>query len=296
MSYKYKIKCEDDLLTGATLTVTIPESDLDKKALYTILFDTPSFILPFNCVYVDGEIRFVYRIGHYSKLQHLAGSWARNDYIELWAGLVSPLLECEDWFMQSSSFLIQTEYLFYNEETKSVCYIYIPSVNYISDHSSMKELVVDVSKLISVDDAYLENKLLKAIIKSYDSEDILKMLRAHTSEVDVLSDMSFSAGSYAANSPPGENGMPDKPIAAYHTDSSVAAPKSGYAQENKPVYDAGNQEYSDLDFGDVIIDIPEKGAKTKKDRKKQKDNEGKSSGGIFGGIFRKKSEKAKNVS
>jgi len=295
MSYKYKIKYEEDLLAGEILTITIPESDLDKKALYTILFDMPQFVMPFTCVFVDGEVRLVYKTGQHSKLQHLAGNWEREEYIELWSGLISPLLECEDWFMQSNSFLIKTDYLFYDKESKSVCFIYIPSICHISDHNSMKELVVDVSKLISVDDAYLENKLLKAIIKSFDSEDIMKLLRSYTPEIEALSEISHTAETYEESSPLSESGLSDEPVSLHHTESSVAVPAPAYTQKNKMLYDS-NQDSSELDYGDIIIDIPEKGAKAKKDRKKQKHDEGKSKGGIFGGIFRKKSEKDKNVS
>ncbi|MCL2365918.1 MAG: DUF6382 domain-containing protein [Oscillospiraceae bacterium] len=288
----YKIECKNDTLTGETVTVTICESDLDKKALYTILFDTPKFILPFNYVHIDGEVRFVYQVGLHCKLQHLTGAWEKKEYIELWTSIINPLFDCKDWFMQSDGFLLKSEHIFYNQETKSVCFVYIPSIHCTSDQSSVQELVADVSELISVDDAYLENKLLKAIMKNFDPEDILKLLRSYIPEADILSERSYLPESQVSSGQVPANGLSDMSITKRLPESR--APVYTHLTQKKESMYVSKQESTQSDFGDIIIDIPERRVKAKKDRKKKVRNEEDTApreriyGNILGAIFGRK--------
>ena len=96
----YDIQSKSDILTGTSLIIKIPEEDLDRKALYTILEDKPDFILPFRHRAVDGQIEFVYRVWAQSKLQYLAGDRNPQEYVGLWSGLLCPLFDCSDWFMR----------------------------------------------------------------------------------------------------------------------------------------------------------------------------------------------------
>jgi len=173
----YDIECKNDLLTGTTLIVKIPEDEIDRKALYTIQTDMPPFIIPFNHYCSDGEALFVYNIGMHCKLQYMTGNRAAKDYAQLWISVLSPILECADWFMHPNGFLLDSEYLYYDKNKKSCCFVYIPSIRNISQHTQLKELVADISKFISVDDAILENKILRAIMKNFDPNELLQTLR-----------------------------------------------------------------------------------------------------------------------
>ena len=172
----YEILTKNDYLTGASVIIKIPESDLDKKALYTIQADKPEFLIPFSYRSVDGQIEFIYRIGTQSKLQYLSGLRSPKEYAALWSGLLAPLLDCGDWFMKQYSFVLSIDHLYYDREKKMICYIYIPSVQNCSEYSAIKEMAVEFSKHVSVANAELENMVLRAIMKDFNPKDFLQML------------------------------------------------------------------------------------------------------------------------
>ena len=175
---RYQIDSRSDLLAGASVTVRIPEEDLDKKALYTIQKDMPYFVIPFSSRNVDGEMEFTYKIGLQSKLQYLSGIRTPGEYVQLWSGALKPLLICGDWFMKPYSLILSADYLYYDRNKNSICYLYIPSVADCSEHSSLREMAAEFSKYISVADAALESKVLRAIIMDFNPKEFLKMLEA----------------------------------------------------------------------------------------------------------------------
>jgi len=179
---RYEIQRKSDLQTGATLVVKIPEDELDIKAMYTIQADSPGFILPFRYRSVDGNIEFVYQIGLHNKLEHLAGARRQKEYAELWLSLVSPLLECSDWFMKPYSFVLSAEFLYYNRNKKTINYVYVPTIRDSSDYRDLKEMAAEVSKMITAADPDMENKVLRAIMKDFDLKGFLQMLKGYTEE------------------------------------------------------------------------------------------------------------------
>ena len=176
----YEIHYKNDLLAGASLVARIPEEVLDKKALYTINADRPDFLLPFRYRNIDGHVEFVYQIGTHNKLQYISGNRAPKEYAGLWVSILKPLLTCGDWFMDPCAFVLNAEYLYFNKAKGTVSYIYIPSAEGCSGYGALKEMAAEVSKLISVSDAALENKVLRAIMKDFNPNEFLQMLKAYT--------------------------------------------------------------------------------------------------------------------
>jgi hypothetical protein len=171
----YEIQSKSDFQVGATLIVRIPEADVDKKALYTILSEQPDFVLPFRHRAIDGQIEFVYQIGNRSKLAYLSGNRSPSEYADLWCGLLQPLLDCGDWFMTPFSFVFKPEYLYCDKNGKSVSYVYIPSVQAYSDYGALKNMVTEVAKQNHVTDVNLENKVVWAI-QEFNPTEFLQMV------------------------------------------------------------------------------------------------------------------------
>jgi hypothetical protein len=174
----YEIHSKSDFQAGATLIVRIPEEEVDKKALYTILADQPDFVLPFRHRVIDGQIEFTYQIGNRSKLAHLSGSRSPGDYADLWFGILQPLLDCGDWFMTPYSFVLKPEYLFCDKNSKAVSFVYIPSVQACSDFYSLKSMVTEVAKQNRVTDVDLENKVVWAI-QDFNPNEFLQMVKPY---------------------------------------------------------------------------------------------------------------------
>jgi len=179
---KYEIQCKNDFLTGAYLVVRIPENEIDQCALNTIQADCPNFIIPFHYKNTDGHIEFVYKVGALSKLHYFSGDLSSKEYIQLWQNLLKPLLDCVDWFMNPCSFVLCTDYIYYDKHNKTISYVYIPSVYGCSGYDAFYEMSVEIPKMMSVSDAVLENKVLKAIMNDFNPVEFLQMLKDYSTE------------------------------------------------------------------------------------------------------------------
>ena len=179
---KYDIKTNSDLFSGSSLTIMIPEEDIDKKALYTIQKDRPDFILPFRLRRVDGKIEVVYLIEAHCRLKYIVGDCSMNEYAALWTSVLRPLLECGDWFMKPYSFVLDAQYLYYNKNKRNLSYVYIPTIQDCSDYGKLKEMAEELARQLSVIDTALENKVLRAIMKDFSPKDFLLTLKSYTSE------------------------------------------------------------------------------------------------------------------
>jgi len=292
---KYEINCKSDSLTGAALVVKIPENELDKKALYTIQADKPEFILPFRSRSVDGSIEFVYQIGLNNKLLYLTGSRRPKEYAELWSSLLSPLLDCGDWFMKPYSFVLSAKFLYFDKNKKTASYVYIPTVGDSSDYGDLREMAAEVSKIISVADPNLENMALRAVMKDFDPQGFLNMLRTYVEgTARAMAAYGAPAGFDAAGAadrmgPTAQPGR-DTPGAATHIRPPAHRPEELAANPLAQPLVAGGREASAAPLaarlpsqperdgageqvpaiGDVLIDIPDKGASKKKSKGKDK--------------------------
>jgi len=185
----YEIQNKNDFLTGSYIVVKIPENELDQCALYTIQSEHPDFILPFHYKSSDGQIEFVYKVGTLCKLQYFSGELTPKEYADLWQSLLKPLLECADWFMNPCSFLLNVDHLYYDKNKKAIRYIYVPSAYGCSGYDAFFEMAVEISKMVTVSDSTLENKVLRAIIKDFNPVEFLQMLKDHVTECTTYSDV-----------------------------------------------------------------------------------------------------------
>ena len=176
----YDIKTTNDVVKGAGHTVSIPETDVDYKALYTLQHDRPDFVLPFSVRFVDGVCELTYRLGSMSKLAYMTGRRNPGDYVDIWMALLKPLVECGDWFMKPYSFAFDFDYLYSDNNGKTLSFIYIPSLGDYCGKDGMQSTLVKFANQISVDDTPLENKLLRAI-QNFNPKAVLDVLTTHKS-------------------------------------------------------------------------------------------------------------------
>jgi hypothetical protein len=279
----YEIKQMSDMLTGATLIITIEESELDRKALYTIQETMPGFLLPFNMRHIDGKIEFMYQITTQCNLQYITGDCTAKEYAELWGNILSPLLECDDWFMKIQSFVLDVEHLYYDKEKKAICFVYIPTMRDCSDYDELKNMAGELAKQISVMDMVLENKALRMIMNDFKPREFLNMLNEYipqmeqatmtlparapqieaaqtgTSQTGGLAAKAKQDGTIAYKLMPKE--YAEKPAKEYVNDKATSI------QEDSAfvVFEPENDSY-----GDIAINIPPDGKKKKKQKEKKK--------------------------
>lgn len=274
----YDIQMKNDISTGAVLVVRIPEEDIDKKALYTIQSDQPEFLVPFYVRNIDGYAECTYQLGMRSELRHRFGSHPAKEYVRLWTRILQPLLDCEDWFLKASSFVLDANYLYVDKTGTVVSYIYIPSREKCVDDSALKEMVNELSNKNSTDDQRLENQVWRALAQDFQPRNFLQML----SETPV-----------SATPLPRREAVPHQnveipparpqPAAAYQAASPASASPAA-----SPAPQAGT--------GDIVITIPEQEQSqpkkrgwfgSKKEKKAESDKEKKEKKGLFGGKSKK---------
>ena len=214
----YDIQSKNDLQSGATLVVSIPEEDLDKKALYTILADQPDFILPFRQRVFDGNVELTYQIGNRSKLTYLSRSRNPAEYTDLWSGILQPLLNCGDWFMNPFAFVLKPEYLYCDRDGKAISFVYIPSKRDSSDYQGLKDMITDIAKQNQVSDVSLENQVWRAL-QDFRPEEFLRMLKA----------AGTSGGMSAAGT-----GQPGQPAPGWQAASQAYAPGPQAYEQARP--------------------------------------------------------------
>jgi hypothetical protein len=206
-----------------------------------------------------------------------------KEYAELWIDLFRPFLDCGDWFMSPYSFVMNIDHIYYNRNSKAVSYVYIPSTQRFSGYAELKELAADISRFISVTDADLENKVLRAIMKDFNPTDFLKMLKTHLalntpSVASWLAPAPMTANSLLPPVPAAELRAATMQEPQYNTTgeyrmtepfattagASVARPQLPIIQHSEIL----SYKRAATDPRDIIINIPENG----KSAKKSKDN------------------------
>ncbi|MDR2360807.1 MAG: FHA domain-containing protein [Oscillospiraceae bacterium] len=274
----YPIQAKSDILTGAALVVRIPEAEVDKMALYTIEADTPSFILPFRYQTIDGDVEFTYLIGTRNNIKYSYGSRNSKEYAALWRNVLNPLLECNDWFMRSLSFVLQTEYLYYDKNSGMVSYVYIPSVRECSDENSLKQMVTELAEKCPADNPELEISALRAIMQGFNPKEFLQMLKSYPN----------SDGASLTSAPERGGGNSARRIDKPQEASSFNAPslprESVSKQASKKESASAQYPYVSGAEDDIIINLHG----WKEDKKKKPDKVKPKTGSLFGGKADKK--------
>jgi hypothetical protein len=269
----YQIQSKNDLSKGATLVVRIPEEDLDQKALYTALADTPPFILPFNHKNIDGEIEFTYSIGARNKLQYSFGDRNPKEYAELWSSILEPLLECDDWFMKPFSFVLQTDHLYYDKNRGVVSYVYIPSLRDCSDTDALKSMSTTLATKCPATDTELQNKALMSLIQGFVPHVFLQMLKTYqTSDIPAIK----------PHTPPPVVAVAPPPPPVEREKERVAKPAPEAASPSYPQSVNALPDDIVIDLRGGKIDKGKNGKSKKPEKAKEKGN------GIFGGKAEKK--------
>lgn len=294
----YTIQSKSDLSAGAMLVVTFPEEELDRKALETIQFDPPGFLVPFRHRSVNGQVECTYQLGSRTKLQYRFGSRSPRDYVAFWEQVLQPLLDCGDWFLTPYSFVMDPQYLFVDRQGGEVSYLYIPSKEPCSDYGTLCSLVAELSRRNGVTDPALENKVLRAIMQDFRPKEFLGMLR------QAMRDAPAPQPAAPAPAPaPAPTPAPAPAPASEPAPAPAAAPQPGYS-DPKP---QGASQASGLFPGmedDIVIDLSGGGKKEKekgwglfgkKGKKAPKEEPHKEEPHKRGGLFQKKEAPAQEL-
>lgn len=274
---RYEIQSKNDL-SGVTLVTRFPEEDLDRKALYTIQADRPDFLIPFHCRHVDGQVECSYQLEQRGKLQYQYGTRSPREYIDFWGRLLQPLLDCDDWFLKSFSFVLDPQYL-YAERNGDICFLYIPTVSDCSTYDDLKGMVKELSTHNSVSDPKLENQVLHMIIQDFQPAQFLRELRAAKMPDPVK---------VQPVQPPVPGPTAGGSLSARPEAGSLAAEPDRKALDSEEKAPGGNEIVIDLDGGGKVKKESGKGLfGIKKEKPKQEKR------GLFGGKLGKVSKEQK---
>lgn len=241
----YEIQSRSDL-SGVTLIVRFPETDLDRKALYTLQEDWPKFLVPFQYRSVDGEAECSYRLESRTKLQYRYGVRNPKEYVEFWGEVIQPLLDCGDWFLKPLSFILDSQYL-YIDRAGTICYLYVPSRRDCVEFSAIQGLAAELSRHNAVTDPKLENQVLKAIMQDFQPKAFLQMLRESQGVSHAPDQPGRQAPATPAPVPAGAAAAPVQPQPAPEL-PKMSAPVSAGGADNI-VIDLGGAEKAEKPKG-----------------------------------------------
>ena len=173
----YHFESRSDFSEGAMLVLQIPESDLDRKALRTIQEDPPEFLVPFRVRTVGDQMECIYYLGNRSKLPIWYRMREKQDYVAFWRKLLSPLLECADWFLKPGSFVLDPQYIFATSNAQEIRYLYIPTKEDCSAPMQLQTMATEISSKNGVTDPVLENQVLRTIMMEFQPKAFLQMLQ-----------------------------------------------------------------------------------------------------------------------
>lgn len=270
----YQLETKSDFQSGTTLVLSLPEEEVDQKALYTMAANRPEFLLPFRYKMVDGQVELSYQIGKKNKLAYVSGPCTTEEYVDLWVEILQPLLDCDDWFMNSYSFVLDAEHLYCDKNRKSVGLIYIPSVIPASDYELLKGMVAKVARMNPVEDVHLENKVMWAL-QEFNPKDFLQILKPYRSQKIEQNRMPIA--------PPIPPSPPMEESSLKQSVKSMIPPiPQVFKETSEPPVMPPKQESSVRRPSDIEIHFPQEDPKEKKQKEKKEKK-----GGLFG--FKKES-------
>ena len=281
---RYEIENRNDL-SGAQLVIRFPEEDLDQKALYTIQAEPPGFLVPFRYRSIDGQAECTYQLGGRSKLQYRYGSREPEEYITFWQQVLTPILECSDWFLKPLSFVLDARYLYWEKAEGTISYLYVPAHTDCAEADSLRKMAAELSRQNSVTDPDLENKVLRAIMQDFQPRSFLEMLRSSRPIPRREAAAQITAPS-PRSVPPAPSVVRETPSAPVRTVSEQPAPVRPPEPAGAPRPQPGTDDIV-INFGEKQTGKEKKGKGFslfggKKEKAAPKTAAGKK-GGLFGG-------------
>lgn len=245
---RYEIQEKRSELTGTSLVIRFPEEELDRKALYTIQRESPSFLVPFRYRNVDGQVECTYQTNSFWKLRYRFGPKSPAEYALFWDQVLQPLLDCGDWFLKPFSFVLDTQYLYADRGNTLVSYLYIPTKMNCVDSGALREMAVELSKQNPVTDPNLENQVLRALMDEFQPAAFLDTIQKYSARFEPSK--AKGAEPYTIKEPPVS--PPDGPL---------YPPMPEAPPEPKP------QSHPPVGTDDIFIDLGEKDKGQKEKRK-----------------------------
>lgn len=180
MALEFTIESRQGLQGEPLLSIVVPESQIDEKALYTIESDWPGFLVPFQRRQIDDKVEFLYMPQKRLNLMFFAGTRAREDYISLWKRLIEPLVQCEDWFMHVNGFVLDLQYLYLDTSKgrEAISYLYLPVKQAGYDAIALQRLLQQVAAQFKTDDSDLTVRVLQSFlqVQGFQPSEFLQML------------------------------------------------------------------------------------------------------------------------
>lgn len=146
------------------LTITFDaEPEFDEISIKALNTETPDFLLPFTMTSSNGVISFRYKLKNFIALEYAADySSQKKDFIKLFKGLITPMLEGKDWFLDYHYLCIDPRYVYVDRESGKAYFIYVPEKSYANTDDEIFAFLKNVfDKTTIVDDPAFQVQMYK---------------------------------------------------------------------------------------------------------------------------------------
>lgn len=249
-----------------------------------IMNDIPDFIIPINCMNINGQKIYRYNIGSNIVYKYFNHSMTTDDCLTLLKNIIQPLMICKEWFIDYSRLYLDTEYIFVDKKTMSVRYIYVFDKDFSCTDDDIKKFITDIVNEINIiGDNSIQLDLYKYVLgRSFSLEGIWELISNYeknhqTSDAPVKAPYSLSKQK--------EPVMEKKAFdAAIDSKPAVQASKEVRAATEPEIKPQEASPFMGTDVDDDIAELMQNlNAKAPKKQPKKKN-------GLFGNIFGKKHE------
>lgn len=292
--------------TYAKLNVA-DEQQLDNIAVKVIRQDTPNFLVPLKMLEMDGEIELRYEMSDGLRLAYLPEAMSKKEFLVLFEGMVRPLVECGDWFLDYHNFYLNKNYILVGKNQTEVKFAYIPLNEQVQSDEAILDFLGEFVLHINLQDEpmyimelYRRIKdrgatlsgILEFISKKFDAAP--SMAAAAAPKQEKHSQGGFFKRSEpepaAAEPKPAKPAMPSMPFMKEKPQKVEEAPKAQPQPQPQPAPKAQPETFGQDNIqGDLINSLfgeyEDEPKKKEKAPKKAKEKPAKSGGGLFGSIF-----------
>lgn len=269
------------------LQISAPSAEnCDVIAERVIMNDCPNFIIPINCMNINGKKIYRYNIGTNIVYKYFNHSMTTSCCLTLLKNIISPLMSCKDWFIDYSKFYLDAEYVFIDKNTLNVKYIYTFDKSFSCTDDDIKKFITDIVNEINIiGDNSIQLDLYKYVLgRNFSLEGVWELIsdyeKKHPSEKSAPAAYQEPVSlnnirNEQAPVPPAPVKIPEmksEPAVQFNKELNTTV------QEEAPAYMSGDM---DDDIAELMQNLNSGSSKKQPAKKK---------GGFLGNIFGKKLE------
>ena len=162
------------------------ENQLDETAIRVIRNDCPLFVQPIQLMNMDNHIQLRFELQGGIRLAYISMQMKKRELNRLLHQMVSPFLECADYFLDYHNIYLDRNYMMLNQSDYKVTYLYVPYEQLQNTEEDILKFLTDFIMEIDLQDepAYITQLIRCVMGKGASIVSLMQLINENdTSEV-----------------------------------------------------------------------------------------------------------------